>query len=211
MSLPFRSIRRRAPFRRRAPVKKTAIVIAKQNRRRLNQSHEDKYVESPLAFFTSSATGTVFPLSNVVVGNTEVQRIGDKIHALRLQLMLRVTVPQTPDGIRIIIFKDKQQHGVQPVTADVLQMTEAMSMFNRVNLERFKIMRDVYVPTTINQSVNSLMIYRFDVKLNHNIHYINATASATGAGSGSVYMLVLTEVASGANETSFVARLTFSD
>ncbi len=191
--------------------RKPAIAIAKANRRKINRAHEDKYITNGTQLFNPLAAGTIFNLSQVVTGDTNITRIGEKIYANRLQVTVQLHSAEAASVIRIILFKDKLQHGANPTVAQLLASVNDSAFQNHSNIERFKFLRDIEVPSTIHLFSNDTSVYRFDVKLNHIIHYIGNTAAEGSNGSGSLYMCIITHANGTADISTWTSRVTFSD
>lgn len=189
--------------------KPSALKLAKANRKMLNASREDKYIDiAPITF--QPGTDFMFPLSQVATGATDITRIGEKIHARRLQLT--VQFHSDTDVERVIVFRDKQNQGVEPAVTDVLQSNNDQAFPNRSNIERFHFYRDVERPHDYNLgSNNSSSVHRFDIPLNLNIHYIGDEANDASMGSNNLFLLVLVHTPSAVDTATYASRLTFTD
>lgn len=209
--MPSRGRQRTGRRLKRFTKRLSAMQIAKENRRRLNNSHENKYRDVAPNAITTAVAGAVYILSNIETGNTDDTRIGEKIHAKSLEVNINdyeVAVGQTT---RIVVFIDKQQHGTAPTVTQVLTSADVLSLTNRSNDERFTILRDITYPKTLVIEGNSTMTKHLRIRLNRNIHYIGDTSLEASMGAGNIYMLVVSRLAGAANTFRYSSRLIFTD
>jgi len=187
----------------------SALKLAKENRRRLNNSNDPKFVYETLAT-TLLAIGQIHPLSYTAVGDTDLTRNGSKVHATRIQINMEDQ--DVADGsLRMILFRDKAQHGTLPTVQEVLHDIDFLSFIDRKNINRFIVIRDILVPRTKNIITGTSNTYRFNARVNFNIHYIGDTAVEASAGANNIYLLVISDVDGTADDFSINSCVTYTD
>ncbi len=95
--------------------------------------------------------GVITPTVNIIPqGVTEITRVGRKCTIKSFNWRYRVTMPEfdavaTPaegDGLRVILYQDKQTNGAQAAATDVLETADIHSFRNLANSGRFVILMD---------------------------------------------------------------------
>lgn len=183
-----------------------------------------------------NTTGGFTLLNGTVPGDNVVNRKGRKISMVSSMLRGWVTfnnsggTPPSNDYLRLIIFYDRQPNGAAPSIADLLTNTDsagstssdAYSMLNISNADRFKILVDEYwgIPTQIPsagsgatqeaqvlQDRKPISIKRFTKLGGMETHY-NAGTAGTIADitTGSLYCLCLGTRASTDAQWTFIGR-----
>lgn len=109
---------------------------------------ENTWNQSPV-----SATGNIVlsTVNNVAAGTGESERIGRRITiksiSIRLEAFLSNTtvVTNTDDGVRIIVYHDKQCNGAAAAVTDILQSATYLAYNNLSNKNRFRILADKFI------------------------------------------------------------------
>lgn len=147
MAYKRRTYRRRR-YRRRMGGRRSLAARAMRTARYVKQlvgKPEVKKVDTTSSLQPYSATPTLSHLSAVEQGNSSVQRIGNAIKPkyLKIAANMRMDVANASQTfLRILIFIDKRSNNVAPTGAEVLQVVDTVSPYNRDNVGRFFIMRD---------------------------------------------------------------------
>lgn len=186
---------------------KSALKLAKSNRRKINSSHEVKWKYLPRAVITTATNGVVIPISLLAVGNTPITRIGDKIHAESIEIRCE---DDSTDGVtvRVMLVKDNQQHGTLPVITDILAEQTIIAPRNAAKLDRYKVIWDSVKGLSSDINGQNWIMKR---KLNHNIAYIGDAADQASQGKGNLYLVVISHNAGGADSFGYSTMLGFSD
>lgn len=118
-------------------------------------SPEFKYKDTTVAATTIAATGNILSPSLVLLaaGTGESERIGRRIRLTALSMRYVALLPNTTlasatdDGVRIIVFHDKQTNGAAATVADILaDATPSYLSFNNLsNKSRFTILADKWI------------------------------------------------------------------
>ncbi len=184
--------------------KKTALVIAKSNRRILKSGIENKETFDNDINVNITNGATTFDLTNVAQGVNAAQRLGNKVTWKNLEIDLAIQLVDAGQKalVRVLLIKDKQPQGnpVNPVDIfdDNTIVNVLTSRFNRNNvggINRFIIMMDklIQLDRTAGPRARIMKIRR---KLNLQTRY-----SAAGGTIGEVLtngltlMLIGTEAA----------------
>lgn len=176
---------------KRKPAKKMSIVRVVN--RVLAKQQELKNFDKTLAQ-VAPLTGFVTALSNVNQADDYGNRTGRQIYAksLQFELYCSTTIASTaPDFIRIIVIKDKDQHGVNtPTIPDYLLSTSVYSMRDPdpQAMKRFECLADIKVPLSAQRNVAVVKRY---IPLNFKIYFAGTSTSNASQGQNSLWMIVL--------------------
>lgn len=113
---------------------------------------EKKFIDTSSGFVTVAATGNIRENSihKVPSGSGESERIGRKINVTSFHLKYVVKLASTAllgstdDGIRVIVYHDKQCNGASIAVLDLLETATYLSYNNLSNKNRFTILYDEY-------------------------------------------------------------------
>lgn len=114
-------------------------------------SYELKYQDVAFTFSPVLITGNDATLCLLNQGPNERRRVGQKFTIWSLQLrfdyflpeLSNIPAPIQGDGMRIIVFVDKQCNGAKNTTLDLLEEEDLLSPYNLHNVNRFVILSDV--------------------------------------------------------------------
>ncbi len=155
MQLVAQGRKRRRSFAR--PSSKRVRFAARRGRRAV-QDGELKFFDTQKAATTVAQTGTVLDdsLNHIAQGVTENERVGRKctvrsIHLHGTYQNSNVTsVNDTKNGVRIIVYLDKQANGATVAVSDILEDITATNGYNSfrnlANSGRFRILFDKRFP-----------------------------------------------------------------
>lgn len=114
---------------------------------------EKKFYDTSISSTTVGSGGNIL-LSSVCTipqGTGESARIGRKVTLRALNFRFVVTLPNTTlasatdDGVRVIVYHDKQCNGATASVTDILESADYLSFNNLANKDRFKILSDKVV------------------------------------------------------------------
>jgi len=187
------------PIQRRAAA--TRYAVSKLNRR-INSIEKGKYKE--LKTFDSVSTTTAVPagllycISNMAQGDTSITREGLQIQPRNLQFKITCTVDAAfrTSLNRIIILEDKEQHGVIPTIADVLEAVSCTDFTEHDTRPRFRIIRDMVIP--INNTRRQIFLKGI-IKFGKSkkIYYSGTTAADVSQGKNALYVIYMTSESTG--------------
>lgn len=154
---------------------------------------------------------TIIPLAPLATGNDDASRTGNSV--LVRALNLKVACYQNPTAqdtlFRVMIFIDTQQIGdTAPTIGDVLDTAHPMQVLNSNTAGRFKIIKSaVFHTSKAAETLKQINVYK---KMYHHIRY-NGAAS-TDIQKGGIYLMLLSDQASGTLPTFFYNwRLSYRD
>ncbi len=119
--------------------------------RRRAISGEIKFHDVDLDDAVIAAGCNVTPTINIIAqGVTESERVGRKCTITQIQWRWRCFLPEQDavadpamaDGVRMIVFQDKQANGATAVNTDILETNDWQSFRNLANVGRFNILFD---------------------------------------------------------------------
>ncbi len=194
--------------------KQSALSIAKQNKRVLAQRKPEQMVwrVDPVLITTVTA-GAVYLLTGITQGDTQLDRSGLKIRVKRINFIFRAFADIASRAIRIILFKDTAQHGVAPVTADILMGAGYSDFTDSVtSRKRFSILMDrqIHLSATAAEK-DSYAKISYNKRVNFPIYYIGDSAAASSMGKNTLYALIISENAGTANKCSYQVMVDFED
>ncbi len=167
-----------------------------------------------------NSTGSVFGISLVAQGTDIVNRLGEEIHPKELDIRCRVQIGSStiPVTVRIIVFRDRNCNGSVPTVVDVLdvQNPATTSQYNYFNFQgddmpRFDILSDEHFALAPNSDQNQVWLtkIKFPETEDNHIHYLGTGAVTTAAGKGSLFALVISDVATNPPTVDWNSRLNF--
>lgn len=187
-------------------------ALAKKLARFVNT--EQKIIQTEFTIVTNAA-GNVLPLSLIGQGDNHGEREGISIKNSRLSGRLHFIYDAAATNsscIRLIIFKWKQESGVLPTVAQVLDTTGSLDyLAPKLYTNRFqsKILYDrIHV---LNEAGNMAQVQNLDIKLFGHTNYNNTGNTITALDDGGYYMLTICDVAGNQPVLSGVLRLSFVD
>jgi hypothetical protein len=143
---------------------------------------------------TAPATaGAVAHITVIAQGDGLADRSGDKIFVERVNLMVN-SISSASNNTRYVVFRDKFNLGTTPGVTDLLAtavVASPLSSLNVVQQKRFRILCDFVISGSVNGKTASTV--RKTMIVNQPTYFTGA-ASTTKA-SGSLYLLVISDVA----------------
>lgn len=169
---------------------------------------ERKFFDVTNTGLSPSTVGSVYPLSQIGVGDTFNTREGNSIKALNeyIQLSAQLNTAAEATFLRCILFMDNENNGSTPAVADVLESVGYLSPINHVNGTRFTILRDCRIILTKTGNAKEYKIYK---KLGSHIKW--SGSNGTDTKEGHLYLLLLSDQATDTPSVNFLARMRFID
>lgn len=189
-------------------------------------SGELKFHDQNNSHFNVSNTGLIAAntIVNVAAGTGESQRVGRKIRIKSLHLRYTVTLQQTTtltdtdDGLRVIVYHDKQANGAAAVTTDILETGDYLSFNNLSNKNRFTVLCDKYhdmssqagaFDGTNDQFARKTITKTFHKMLDVPIEFSSTTGGLTEIRSNNIGILVISD--NGVVDFIWQSRVRYSD
>lgn len=140
-----------------SPAKKPRLAPAvskavnRQIRKQLNKAIESKHHDYLMNSSGVDFSGTMHDLSQVNGGNSSITRVGDKIQPSQLDLRWQVTIGDTTNSIRMILFQWHPDDATDlPTTTEILQtiaVPEApQAQYNTNFRSQYRVLKDVTIP-----------------------------------------------------------------
>jgi len=183
---------------------------------RINRIEQGKNKElntlDTIANQTIPSTGHFIPLSELAEGTDFDERIGNTIQPRHLTIKGDMTwhATATHTRLRMIIFKDKDNHGAYPTVAQILKSV-VWHAFPEVNArKRFKVYRD---STFELNSTQPAIFFKDFIKFGKKtrIEYSNTTAAEASNGKNALFALFISSEATYEPTVQFGERLRFVD
>lgn len=203
---------------------KSEVKTLKKKVNKMTRSIEKKHHDLS-ATKVAASDAPVFGLSLISEGDASTQREGLQISPTYLEIRAKVkyaadnTIGNQP--VRVIIFQDRDQAGTIPTVTSVLEQADISSVYNNVNLKRFRILSDkvVFPRTTMvannlgNPLTNTYGYYSLKKKLSGTIRYLTNSNNQSGQGKYNIYAIVLGDTVIGGLDTdlAWYSRLTYTD
>ncbi len=160
---------------------------------------------------TRANTGNIFNLSNMAQGDTSITREGLQCQprSLAFKLWVVAHASATATQFRMIIFKDKEQHGVVPTVAQLLEADDHDSFPEHSSRPRFKIYRDIQilVDNTGHKQDFIKGFIKFGKKAK--IWYEGTNASQVSMGKNTLYVYTISSEATNVPNYTLDTRLRF--
>lgn len=174
---------------------------------------------------TTVATAGNIVLSSVNLvpqGVTESTRIGRKctLRALSLRYVIQIkpttNTNNTDDGLRLIIYLDKQCNGTSAAVTDILRTADYLSYNNLANKDRFRILKDSFVDIHSTAGGGSTASFgevgitkQVHLKCNIPIEFSGVTGAITEIRSNNIGVLIISDSADVSCEG--LVRIRYSD
>lgn len=193
--------------------------VKKAVKRALAKTSELKYSETATSNTGVDNAGQILPLSDVVQGTTDSNRIGDSLkpHTLDVDISLQAS-SDTFNNMRVIIFKwdrnttDTTLAPINPIPQDILmQLNQDYAPMSATNWDRssnFRVIRDVRV--CLNPTSNQSSRHRLFMNLDkyEKIDF----SSATTYGIHKYYIMIISDSGAAPHpQYSYFSRFTFYD
>ncbi len=189
-----------------------ALVIAKQNRRSI-KDQELKFADNGITTTALSVAGVIIQLTNLATGDTAITREGNKVVIRKIEISGNLSAASDA-FCRIMLIKDTQTNGAIYTSADIIQDNTAhdniVSQANRVNMKRFKILRDWKIRLVHNTSQESAQ-FKLNRKVRIPINYGSDNGDITDVNSNGLSLLQMTNVVADFPTITTSIRLRFAD
>lgn len=187
---------------------------------------ELKFFDTNKASTATASAGTIFDdsLCHVPAGTGESERIGRKITIKSINLHTEALLISTAsssncdDGVRMILYWDKQCNGATATVTDILETATYRSFNNLSNKNRFRILKDVFIDVscqagagngTTNQFATVGKTRNFYIKCNIPVEFSSTTGAIAEIRSNNIGVLVISS--NGLMEFAYTARIRFTD
>lgn len=185
---------------------------------------ELKFLDTSFNQTTVAATGNIVLTSVNLVpqGVTESTRIGRKctLRAISfryvVQLKPTTNTNNTDDGLRVIVYWDKQCNGTAAAVTDILRTADYLSYNNLANKERFRILKDQFVDLHSTAGGGSTASFgeigftkQMHLKCNIPIEFSGVTGAITEIRSNNIGVLLISDSADVSCEG--LVRIRYSD
>lgn len=185
---------------------------------------EQKFFDVTRNNSVQTSTATVLNLSNLAQGNDYNNRDGNSIliQSLLIRYILAGNVSNSlGDIVRIILFQDNDQRGVDPTASDLLEDTstphlQMLSPLNHNVGKRFNVISDKIIPVNSQNTVLATGPYYKAGKLfkkfsgNH-IKYTSTAGADASNYEGSLYLMTFSLQSVNGPALSIQSRLRFTD
>lgn len=181
----------------------------------VEQNYLDVTASVPNTSFTNA--GYWGCLNLCATGDGIGQRTGNSIRTQHLEINVDIVgcAAATPNGIRCIILRDCENDGALPATTDILATADTRAPYNAViALKRFTVLYDkfMFLNPNLSTGLYSTRINYDAACVNHCL-YDNTSAAQTSTKEGALFILLLSDTASGATSptATIYSRLTYTD
>ncbi len=211
--MPRFHMNKRSHRRRR----RKGIGKVKRDIKWLKKNIEFKFADIQGTAISASVAGIITPL-NLTAANDNVNgRSGQEVTARRIAIrgIINNTNGTPVDTIvRIILFRELRVNGVLPTLSNVLLRSGAVivnSWRDMTHKSNIKILFDTTF--TMDTLTHSLIPFKLIYRLNHTCEYTGTTAVIAGMQANGMFLVALSEVATGANAptVSFESRFSYVD
>lgn len=187
---------------------------------------ELKFYDQSAGPTAASSTGTIASASlcTVASGTGESQRIGRKITISSIHLRVvaslnaTTTASNTDDGLRVILYWDKQCNGASAAVTDILETGDYLSYNNLSNKNRFTILADKMVDVsatagayngTTNQFAQKANTHSWNIRCRLPVEFSSTTGVIGEIRSNNLGLLMVSD--NNQVQYRYQARVRFSD
>jgi len=163
-------------------------------------------------------TGAIQYVSALVEGSNGSERIGNKVHMLRCNVLLNCGGTTGTAGLftKAYLVRDLESNGVVPVVAGTAQSifssTDPNTAFvNFFVKDRFKVLATWTWSDIVLANGNGPSYRSSTIRLGTDSYFHDATAAQTAAGKHSYYMVVLAQQANDTNDVVGAIEFVFTD
>ena len=160
---------------------------------------------------TVSSTGSIVALSQIAQGSDYTNRVGDSIKLQRIEFRAKYIMNTASTGtiLRVIIFRDLFQQGVDPTVTNVIGGTGALNPKNFLLRDRFSLLYDeLCYMSNVGEDGG---VIQFSMPHEGHVKYIGTTAATASNGFGSIYMLLLSDEATNVPTFTWHSSIYFTD
>lgn len=208
---------RRRRFFRKKPTAYTAVKMVRRLRRHVNRNEELKNKDNiivPGTVITSA--GSVLYITNIAQGNNEINRTGKRItlHSVlvRISVFPNSTNP-AGNNLRFMIVQDRNNVGSTPGVSDVLQQLSSTAPLLSTATMRFRVICDRLYSVIAGQVVNDKLYCKLEYRRNilNPIQYTGTADTDGSAGSGALFIMMVSDEATNGPVVHVNARTRFKD
>lgn len=204
-------VRKRKTNSRRKPVSKNTLQAI---RRVVKGNIESKHSDLSTTYSVLSNAAVVYNCSAIAQGDAEDERVGDKLHATKLQLDMRFNWDSTlagNQGCRIMVVRDSQCQGTLLTGANVNDEDGSVRcIVGKLNLDlpgRYKVLADRYVQLDAYHPTSHFKLTKI---INSDVHFTGALA--TDEAKGQILLMMWCEQSGGSYASvHFTRRLYYKD
>lgn len=164
--------------------------------------------------FSVANTGTIISAYSLIAqGDDATSRDGNSIKVTSWLFRCTMDINGTNNArVRIVAFTDTSSNGTVPLISDVFQSTLGnliIAPMNRVNGKRFKVLFDKNYILDNDDPKKTCDVFK---KMQHHIHYLDATAATSSLGQGPIYVAFISDQPlANAPTVSSTSRMRFLD
>lgn len=175
---------------------------------------EEKVFDTQISATVHGAT--VVNLSNIAQGDNYNNRQGLSIMARNLVLNYILYLAGSSNNfVRIIVFQDMEQQGVDPAPGDVLEdVTSAakalVSPYLRYTGDRYRVLTDEHHALCASSPTN-FMFRRLVMPVDNHVLFQSTTGADASNWNGALYMMYMSDVAASGPAITAHTRLSYVD
>ncbi|AXH73549.1 MAG: coat protein [Doliovirus lythtis] len=167
---------------------------------------ELKFLDTTATTNNVATTGVIHnaSLNLIPQGVTESQRVGRKctIKSLHLRWTAQLndtgTATSTDDGVRILVYLDKQCNGATATVTDILESASYLSFNNLSNKNRFRVLMDKTCDISATAAISATfgqkgMTYQWHWRGNMPIEFSSTTGAITEIRSNNIGVLLVSD------------------
>jgi hypothetical protein len=171
------------------------------------RSRKEKQIFSINSSGTSTTAGTVTYISQIAEGDSPDDRSGYQIRPVKHLIHLQVDNAST-SMTRFMLVQDRLAFGAAPTVGQIISSATPTAMVNPIALMngRYKILIDAMLTTSA--TGKNIEYKTIEKQMKGAIHFIGNGATSASAGTNSMFLLVISDVA-----TSYTThhQLTYTD
>lgn len=192
-----------------AAEKAKKIATVPQVKRLINAQAEHKFLDTLVNQSVDSA-GVIWQLSAVPQGDTASSRDGAFLMPKSLQWKGGITVGDTTNFMRVIVFRDMDGNGTAPIPTNVLETVSYHGLKNNTNKKRFTFLWDrLYSLSTLGQD-GSIRPIQGSLRLAQK--KIGFAATSTAPRTNHLYVLFVSDSGAITHPSALMTfRLNFTD
>lgn len=189
-------------------------------------NQEFKWYDETLGFATVTTGGSVRQNSvcEIANGSGESERGGRKITLKSIHIRYVAKIPATAtstltdDGLRLVVFLDRQANGATATVTDILETAGYLSYNNLSNKSRFRVLYDEYtdISATSGAGNGTTNLYgehavtkQWHYRCNIPIEFSSTTGAISEIRSNNVGVLVISD--NGTIQAKWTSRVRFTD
>lgn len=203
--------------RKKGSIAKQALALAKSNKRKLKEVETKYFDDVSSGSLSAAGTGTLIgPLSAMIEGTAEQERVSQEIKAINLSMKLNLAGHASNASIawsRVVVFRDFDCQGANPSYTDIFTANNEYAFRNLTNTSRFKIYYDKLHKVTGSSSVEGGR-EKWIVKhwrLSHSVTFSGSAAAIANCAKGHLFIYIMGDQATNTVGYNCVTRFRFND